>query len=145
MRTLEEADKSAYEKQFSRFLKAGLTADDMEDMYKEAHQKIRADPVRPKKEKKEYNTVIKGRRQRMYVCLLESIILISQGYMQQVVRLQYCSGFFTQGWRHGQNHSYYHTISQKNVLDWQHCHWCAFNNACYSHQQRTFSYVLLDR
>jgi large subunit ribosomal protein L5e len=48
-----------------RFLKAGITADNMTAMYENAHKKIRADPARAKKEKKEYNTVVKGRRQRL--------------------------------------------------------------------------------
>lgn len=54
MRQLLDEDEDAYKRQFSRYIKLGITADDMEDMYKNAHQKIREDPVRVKKEKKTY-------------------------------------------------------------------------------------------
>lgn len=45
MRQLEEEDKERFERQFSQFIKAGITADDLEDMYKTCHEKIRADPT----------------------------------------------------------------------------------------------------
>merc|ERR1711974_275794 len=38
------ADEDAYKKQFSRYIKLGVTADSMEEMYKKAHAAIRADP-----------------------------------------------------------------------------------------------------
>lgn len=65
MRSLEEEDKMLFQKQFSVYLKHGVTADNMEDMYEAAHKKIRENPTRPAGEKKKYNTVIKGRRQAM--------------------------------------------------------------------------------
>lgn len=46
-----------------RFIKAGVTADNMEDMYVAAHKAIRANPARQAKDKKEHKTVVKGRRQ----------------------------------------------------------------------------------
>jgi len=52
MRYLEEDDDDKYKKQFSKFLAAGLDADDLEDMYKEAHAAIREDPVHVPTEKK---------------------------------------------------------------------------------------------
>ena len=48
-----------------RFIKNGITADKVVDMYAEAHKKIRADPSRAKKDGKEHKTVVKGRKQRM--------------------------------------------------------------------------------
>ncbi|XP_033105678.1 60S ribosomal protein L5-like [Anneissia japonica] len=45
MKMLEEEDEDAYKRQFSRFIKLGVTADSMEEMYKKAHANIRADPV----------------------------------------------------------------------------------------------------
>ncbi|KAA0200244.1 hypothetical protein HAZT_HAZT008318 [Hyalella azteca] len=68
MRRLMDEDEDAYKRQFSRYTKLGITADDvsvivicfacftnsMEEIYKKAHQKIREDPVRVKKEKKTY-------------------------------------------------------------------------------------------
>ncbi|ORX41632.1 hypothetical protein BCR36DRAFT_310412, partial [Piromyces finnis] len=51
MRTLEEEDEEKYKKQFSRFIAAGVSADDLEGMYAEAHKKIRANPEFTKKER----------------------------------------------------------------------------------------------
>ncbi|KAI9204850.1 uncharacterized protein BJ171DRAFT_503834 [Polychytrium aggregatum] len=48
MEYLLEEDEEAYNKQFSRFIEKGVTAEDIEDMYTEAHEKIREDPT-PKK------------------------------------------------------------------------------------------------
>ncbi|KAK3865129.1 hypothetical protein Pcinc_029244 [Petrolisthes cinctipes] len=53
MKELMENDEDAYKRQFSRFIKCGITADEMEDIYKKAHETIRADPTKkPKPEKK---------------------------------------------------------------------------------------------
>lgn len=53
MRELKEEDNERYEKQFSRFIKAGISADDLEGMYTKAHEAIRANPSSDKKQKKE--------------------------------------------------------------------------------------------
>lgn len=55
MRSLSEEDPDAYKKQFSQYIKNGITADSLEDVYKKAHDAIRADPthVPEKKEKPE--------------------------------------------------------------------------------------------
>lgn len=51
MTSLQEEDEEAYNKQFSRYIKAGISADKLEDMYKACHKAIRADPSpAPKKE-----------------------------------------------------------------------------------------------
>jgi len=44
MRHLLEEDEDAYKRQFSKFIKNGVTADSVEDMYKKAHAAIRKDP-----------------------------------------------------------------------------------------------------
>jgi len=49
MKTLSEEDEDAYKKQFSQYIKNGVTADSMEGIYKKAHTAIRADPS-PKKD-----------------------------------------------------------------------------------------------
>lgn len=51
MRVLQEEDEDAYKRQFSRYIKEGVTADNMEDVYKKAHAAIRADPNRQVKPK----------------------------------------------------------------------------------------------
>lgn len=53
MRMLAEEDKSAYEARFSQYIKAGVGPDDLEEMYKQAHERIRADPSFEKKPKRE--------------------------------------------------------------------------------------------
>lgn len=48
MRTLQEEDDEAYKRQFSRYIKEGINADNIEDLYKKAHANIRANPDRVK-------------------------------------------------------------------------------------------------
>ena len=49
MKHLQSEDPEAYEKQFSACIKAGITGDKVEKMYKAAHTAIRADPIFKKK------------------------------------------------------------------------------------------------
>jgi len=53
MKELQEEDEDAYKKQFSQYIKNGITPDGVEEMYKKAHAAIREDPVAQPKEKKE--------------------------------------------------------------------------------------------
>merc|ERR1739838_1252997 len=53
MEALLEDDEDAYKKQFSQFVKNGITADAVEAMYRNAHAAIRADPMRAEKPAKE--------------------------------------------------------------------------------------------
>jgi len=62
MTSLMEEDEEAYKKQFSRYIKHGITPDKVESIYANAHKAIRADPGHkeaPKKEvtKKQWNAV----------------------------------------------------------------------------------------
>jgi len=59
MKTLSEEDEDAYKKQFSQYIKNGVTADSMEGIYKKAHTAIRADPSTKKNEAKK---PFKGKR-----------------------------------------------------------------------------------
>jgi large subunit ribosomal protein L5e len=53
MDTLKGEDEDAYKRQFGRFIKAGVTGENMEAMYKNAHAAIRKNPLpEAKKEKK---------------------------------------------------------------------------------------------
>lgn len=49
MRHLQEDDEDAFKRQFSLFIKNGVSADKMEDMYKKAHAAIRKDPEQKSK------------------------------------------------------------------------------------------------
>lgn len=51
MNYLLEEDEDAYKRQFAKYIADGIQPDDVEDLYIEAHQKIRADPSFKKKEK----------------------------------------------------------------------------------------------
>lgn len=53
MRQLADNDAEKYRKQFSRYIAKNIGADDLEEMYKEAHKKIRENPVLPKKPRRE--------------------------------------------------------------------------------------------
>jgi large subunit ribosomal protein L5e len=52
MRYLEEDDDDKYKKQFSKFIAAGVDADDLEEMYQDAHNAIREDPTHVPTDKK---------------------------------------------------------------------------------------------
>ncbi|KAK7605264.1 hypothetical protein V9T40_007122 [Parthenolecanium corni] len=60
MRCLQEKDEEAYQKQFSKYIKSGLAADDLETMYTNAHAAIRADPMK-KPPTKDKSKVVKKR------------------------------------------------------------------------------------
>jgi large subunit ribosomal protein L5e len=49
-----EEDEEAFKRQFSRYIKEGITSDKVEAMYKDAHEAIRADPAAPANEKKAF-------------------------------------------------------------------------------------------
>jgi len=51
MEMLQEEDPTKYEAHFAKFIEAGAEADGLEDMYSEAHSKIREDPEHEAKEK----------------------------------------------------------------------------------------------
>ncbi|OWF42650.1 60S ribosomal protein L5-A-like [Mizuhopecten yessoensis] len=53
MAHLQGEDEDAYKRQFSRFIKNGLTSENLEEMYKKSHATIRANPDRATKQKKE--------------------------------------------------------------------------------------------
>merc|ERR1719261_737186 len=53
MELLEEEDPDRYQQQFSKYIEKEIEADGLEDMYKEAFEKIREDPEHEKSEKKD--------------------------------------------------------------------------------------------
>jgi large subunit ribosomal protein L5e len=52
MKELKSEDASTYERQFSKYIKAGIKAEDIEALWTKAHKNIRANPLPAKKEKK---------------------------------------------------------------------------------------------
>jgi large subunit ribosomal protein L5e len=57
-----EEDEEAFKRQFSRYIKEGITSDKVEAMYKDAHAAIRADPAPPANEKKAFKGKRHGRK-----------------------------------------------------------------------------------
>lgn len=66
MNYLLEEDEDAYQKQFSRYISDGIEPDAIEDMYLEAHKKIREDPSFTKKEKSDVKHKSWRMRKRTY-------------------------------------------------------------------------------
>ncbi|KAL7066622.1 putative 60S ribosomal protein L5 [Cryptosporidium serpentis] len=60
MRVLEEEDPEKYRSQFSQYIKAGITADNLADMYVKAVKAIHTDPTHKKKDKKKVPKTIIG-------------------------------------------------------------------------------------
>jgi large subunit ribosomal protein L5e len=54
MKVLQEENEEAYKRQFSKYIEAGIGADGLEEMYKNAHTAIREHPEHVGKEKKTY-------------------------------------------------------------------------------------------
>jgi large subunit ribosomal protein L5e len=71
MKSLSQSNSEAYKKQFSRYIKTGITPDKIEGLYKAAHKAIRANPVHVKsnKPKPEKHTSLKYRRNKMNINL----------------------------------------------------------------------------
>merc|ERR1711920_1000843 len=62
MEMMQEEDPTKYEAHFARFIKEGIEPDKLEDMYSEAHTKIKEDPVGTPTEKKGITHVHKGNK-----------------------------------------------------------------------------------
>merc|ERR1712151_612298 len=60
MEMLQEEDPTKYEAHFSKFIKDGIDADKMEDMYTDAHAKIRENPDGEASAKKDVSYTRKG-------------------------------------------------------------------------------------
>lgn len=55
MKSLKDDDEDAYNRQFARFIKEGISADNLAEVYKKGHDAIRANPDRPAKPEKKVN------------------------------------------------------------------------------------------
>jgi len=65
MRQLADDDEEAYKKQFSRYIKEGITADGIEGIYTTAHKNIRSNPEHKKKPDREVTKVKRWNRAKM--------------------------------------------------------------------------------
>ena len=70
MRHMQEEDEEKYKSHFARYIKEGINADNLEQMYQDAHTKIRANPshdAKPKREDikpKRWNRIKMSRQQK---------------------------------------------------------------------------------
>jgi len=60
MKSLLDEDEATYKRQFSRFIKEGISSDSVEGIYKKAHASIRANPD-PLKKTKDTSKIVKKR------------------------------------------------------------------------------------
>eukprot|EP01057_Protomagalhaensia_wolfi_P001676 Protomagalhaensia_wolfi_Nauph_80__1675@NODE_2037_length_1237_cov_403_578464_g1592_i0_p1_GENE_NODE_2037_length_1237_cov_403_578464_g1592_i0NODE_2037_length_1237_cov_403_578464_g1592_i0_p1_ORF_typecomplete_len318_score91_63Ribosomal_L5e/PF17144_4/5_9e73Ribosomal_L18_c/PF14204_6/2_9e03Ribosomal_L18_c/PF14204_6/8_8e29Ribosomal_L18p/PF00861_22/0_0057DNase_II/PF03265_15/0_2_NODE_2037_length_1237_cov_403_578464_g1592_i0701023 len=60
MRQMQEDEPEKYEQHFSRYIKAGINADNLEEKIKACHAAIRANPERVKAPKKEFKSIREG-------------------------------------------------------------------------------------
>jgi len=66
MELLEEEDPERYQTQFAKYIEKELEGDGLEDLYKEAHEKIREDPKHEPTEKKDSYEPINPQPKRTY-------------------------------------------------------------------------------
>jgi len=66
MELLEEEDPERYQTQFAKFIEKEIEGDGLEDMYKEAHTKIREDPEHTPTEKKDSYEQVNPQEKRTY-------------------------------------------------------------------------------
>lgn len=86
MKVLLEEDEEAYKRQFSRYNKLGVTADEIEEIYKKAHAAIRADPSH--KPKVARSDVIKKRWNRAKMTLSERRNRVAQKKASYLKKLE---------------------------------------------------------
>jgi large subunit ribosomal protein L5e len=65
MKMLQEEDDEVFRRQFGKYIKEGITADKIEEIYKNAHAAIRADPEAKPKEKRDDVSPKKYGRKKM--------------------------------------------------------------------------------
>ena len=66
MDALEEDDEEKYKRQFSKYLEDDVSSDSLEEMYKNAHDAIRADPsFTPTKKQDNYDECKKHRNKKL--------------------------------------------------------------------------------
>jgi large subunit ribosomal protein L5e len=87
MRMLLEDDEEAYKKQFSQYIKLGITADDIEGIYKQAHATIRARPEHKPLEK-DRSKLVKKRWNRAKMTLAERKNRVAQRKAAHLKKLE---------------------------------------------------------
>ncbi|KAH6934772.1 hypothetical protein HPB50_000703 [Hyalomma asiaticum] len=86
MKVLLEEDEEAYKRQFARYNKLGVTADEIEEIYKKAHAAIRADPSH--KPKVPRPNIVKKRWNRAKMTLSERRNRVAQKKASYIKKLE---------------------------------------------------------
>uniref|UniRef100_A0A4D5R9C3 Large ribosomal subunit protein uL18 n=1 Tax=Scolopendra viridis TaxID=118503 RepID=A0A4D5R9C3_SCOVI len=86
MRHLIEEDEGAYKRQFSQYIKLGIGPDDLENIYKNAHEGIRTDPEH-KPVQKDRTNMVKKRWNRAKMTLAERKNRIAQKKASYIKKL----------------------------------------------------------
>jgi len=84
MRELLDKDEDAYKKQFSQSIKNGVTADSIEDMYKNAHAAIRKDPERQAKATKDVQKKRFGAKRLTYAERKAKVAKTKEEFLAQI-------------------------------------------------------------
>jgi len=71
MRSLMEEDEEAYKKQFSQYIKLGITPDEVEDIYTKAHAAIRAKPEHVRKDGPKREDIVQKRWNKQKLTLAD--------------------------------------------------------------------------
>jgi len=87
MRMLLEEDEDAYKRQFSKYIKLGVTADDIEGIYKNAHATIRANPDH-KPVEKDQSKIVKKRWNRAKMTLAQRKNRVAQRKAAYIKKLE---------------------------------------------------------
>jgi len=85
MNNLAEEDEEAFKRQFSRYIKLGITADSIEAMYTNAHKAIRADPSPKAKSDKD---VAKKRWNAKKITLAERKVKVAKAKEEFLAQLE---------------------------------------------------------
>ena len=89
MRSLKEESEEAYKRQFSAYIKNGIDADKIEEMYEKAHAAIRRNPMPPKKDTSErYKDTKPKRHNKRKLTLKERRQRIREKKARYLVELQ---------------------------------------------------------
>uniref|UniRef100_A0A646QHP8 Large ribosomal subunit protein uL18 n=1 Tax=Hemiscolopendra marginata TaxID=943146 RepID=A0A646QHP8_9MYRI len=87
MRHLIEEDEGAYKRQFSRYIKLGIGPDDLETIYKKAHEGIRSDPEH-KPIQKDRTNMVKKRWNKAKLTLSERKNRVAQKKASYIKKLE---------------------------------------------------------
>lgn len=73
MQALQDEDEEAFKRQFSKYIKEGISPENIEEMYKKCHAAIRADPIHKDNGKEKFKGKRYGRRKMSLAQRMDSV------------------------------------------------------------------------